>query len=111
MRCLRQVTVAAGLAVVAAACGGSSNTASNVVSPSATVVTETFTGQVQPLGFKIHTFTVTTPGQVTVTMTQASPPATITMGLGIGNPDANGNCLFLPSGTTSAIASTTTPQL
>jgi len=33
------------------------------------------------------------------------------MGLGIGNPDASGNCIFLQGGTTSAVANTTTPQL
>jgi hypothetical protein len=113
MRRLTHVMVAASLAIVAsavAACGGSSNT-SNVVAPSATVTTETFTGTVQPQGFKIHTFTVATPGQVTVTMTAAGPPATISMGLGVGNPDASGNCIFLSGGTTSAVASATTPQL
>ncbi len=33
------------------------------------------------------------------------------MGLGIGNPDTSGNCIFLSGGTTQAAASTTTPQL
>jgi hypothetical protein len=113
MRRLTHVTVAASLAVVAAAvaaCGGSSNT-SNVTSPSATVTTETFTGTVQPGATNVHTFMVTTPGQVTVTMTAAGPPSTITMGLGLGNPDASGNCIFLSGGTTQAIANATTPQL
>jgi hypothetical protein len=114
MRRLTQVTVAASLAVVvsavAAACGGSSNT-SNITAPSGTLTTETFTGTVNPGTTKVHTFTVATPGSVSVTMTAAGPPATITMGLGIGNPDASGNCIFLSGGTTQAIASTTTPQL
>ena len=113
MRRLTQTGVAAGLSVVVAsavACGGSSNT-SNIVSPSATVTTETFTGTISPGTSKVHTFTVTAPGTVSVTMTAAGPPSTITMGLGIGNPDANGNCIFLSGGTTQAIASTTTPQL
>jgi hypothetical protein len=114
MRRLTQVTIAASLALmtsVVAACGGSDSN-SNIAAPSATVVTETFTGVVQPLGVKVHTFTVTTPGQLTVTMTAAGPPPTITMGLGVGNPDASGNCIFLSGGTTNqAIASTTTPQL
>jgi hypothetical protein len=110
---LTQMIVAAGLSVVvagAAACGGSSNT-SNVISPSATVTTETFNGTITPGNSNVHTFTVTTPGTVNVTMTAAGPPPTITMGLGIGNPDANGNCIFLSGGTTQAIASATTPQL
>jgi hypothetical protein len=75
------------------------------------VTTETFTGVVQPGSFKIHTFTVTTPGTVSVTMTAAGPPPTIQMGLGIGNPDASGNCIFLSGGTTQAAANATTPQL
>lgn len=114
MRRLTQVTVAAGLAVVvsaiAAACGGSNNT-SNITTPSGTLTTETFNGTVQPGATNVHKFTVTTPGSVSVTMTAAGPPATITMGLGIGNPDASGNCIFLSGGTTQAIANTTTPQL
>jgi len=109
MRRLTQVTIAASLAVAAGACGGSSS--SNVVSPSTTVTTVTFNGVVQPGGFAINTFTVNAPGQITVTMTAAGPPATITMGLGLGNPDANGNCIFLSGGTAQAQASTSTPQL
>ena len=110
---LKNTIVVMSLAVAgaaAAACGGSS-TSPSVVAPSATVTTETFTGTVQPGTFKIHSFAVTSPGAVSVTMTAAGPPATITMGLGLGNPDANGNCIFLSGATTSAVASTTTPQL
>jgi len=109
---LTQTIVAGGLAAlmaVVAACGGS--TSSSTVSPSAAVVTENFAGTIQPGGFKVYTFTVTSPGAVTVTMTSAGPPATITMGLGIGNPDNSGNCIFLSGGTTQAVASTSTPQL
>jgi len=93
-----------------AACGGSS-TSPTTVSSNSTVTTETFTGTVQPLGTNVHTFTVTTPGSVTVTMTAAGPPPTISMGLGVGNPNSAGNCIFLSGGTTTAIASATTPQL
>jgi hypothetical protein len=113
MRRLTQVTVAASLAVVVAAvaaCGGSNST-SNITSPSSAVTTETFTGTVQQSSTNVHNFTVASPGSVSVTMTSAGPPATITMGLGIGNPDASGNCIFLQGGTTAAVASTTTPQL
>jgi hypothetical protein len=103
------VSVAATGAAIAA-CGGSNST-STVAAPSATVVSVTFNDVVQPGAQKVHTFNVTTPGAVSVTMTAAGPPATITMGLGIGNPDANGNCIFLSGGTTQATASSTTPQL
>jgi len=114
MRRVKQTIVAAGLATTiaaAVACGGGSST-SNVVAPTGTVVTDVFPGVVQPGTFKVHTFTVTTPGQVTVTMTAAGPPPTIAMGLGIGNPDASGNCIFLSGGVNNnSVASTTTPQL
>ena len=112
MRLLRTkrlaLTVAAALA---AACGGSSTEPSTVATPAATITTETFTGTVQLGGTNVHTFTVTTPGQLIVTMTAAGPPATITMGLGLGNPNAAGNCIFLAGGTTLGVASATTPHL
>jgi len=104
----RLVLIVAALAAVG--CGGST-TSPSVALPTATVTTETFTGTVQPLGTNVHNFTVTTPGQLSVTMTQAGPPATISMGLGVGNPNAAGNCIFLSGGTTTATASTTTAQL
>ena len=45
-------------------------------------------------------------------MTAAGPPATISMGLGLGNPDSSGNCIFLSGAVSNqAIASATTPQL
>ena len=112
MRRLRHIIVATTLAVVAsgaAACGGSSNT-SNVVAPTATVVTETVTGTVQQSATNIHSFAVTAPGQISVTMTAAGPPASITMGLGLGNPNTAGACVFLSGATTQAVAGTT-PQL
>ena len=100
----------AAAGVAAASCGGSSSN-SNVVTPSTTVTTVTFSDVVQPGGFKVHSFTVAAPGAISVTMTAAGPPPTISMGLGLGNPDSNGNCIFLSGATTSAVASTTTPQL
>ena len=89
---------AAAMAIVLAACGGSSGSSNSITAPSAVVTTDTFTGTVDPGGTKVHTFTVTTPGAVSITMTAAGPPATISMGLGIGNPNSAGNCgLQLPS--------------
>jgi len=109
---LLRLILAAGTACGLAACGGSTSSSNSVAAPSATVVNETFTGTVQVMGTNVHNFTVTTPGAVSVTMTQAGPPATITMGLGIGNPNAAGGCSFIAGGVTnSAVASTTTPQL
>ena len=113
MRLLTKAFVAVTLAVAGATvggCGGSSSS-SNTIAPSTAVVTENFSGTVQPGSFKVHSFTVAAPGSVSVTMTSAGPPATIMMGLGLGNPDASGNCIFLSGATTQASASTTTPQL
>ena len=85
---------AAGAAAVA--CGGSSNS-SNVIAPSATatVTTETFNGTVQPGGtINVHSFLVTTPGTVTVTLTAAGTSRTDTLRF-----DATGHAeLSLPPG-------------
>jgi len=113
-RALRLITV---LMVVGplAACGGASTSPSTIATPAATIVTETFTGTVQPpvsgvFQQNAHNFTVTTAGNITVTMTAAGPPATILMGIGVGTPNAAGACVFLSGGTTQGVASAT-PQL
>jgi hypothetical protein len=94
---LIQFTTAIVLAATVAACGGSSNTTS-VVAPTGTLVTDTFTGTVQLLGVDSHNFTVTTGGNsINATLVLAGPPATITMGLGIGTPSSTGACSLLTS--------------
>jgi hypothetical protein len=97
-------------AVVAASCGGSSDTQS-VVAPTGTVVTDTFSGTA-PVGTTaqdpvLHSFTVQVGGTVNATMTAAGPPTTITMGLGIGNPTATGTCALISGGSVAATAGTT----
>jgi hypothetical protein len=108
MRCERSrtarfagaVALAASTAL-AAACGGSSD-ATTVTAPTGTVVTETFTGTLNPpvngvLQANIHTFTVTTAGgSINVTLVSAGPPSTIQVGLGLGNPSSTGTCSFIP---------------
>ena len=99
-------TTAMALAVAAAfvaACGGSSNP-TTVTAPTGTVTTETFTGTVQPGGSDSHNFNVSIGGTVSVTLVSAGPPATITMGLGVGNPSSAGTCSFLQNGTTTTTA-------
>src|SRR5262245_15569284 len=90
----------------ASACGGS-NDPVTVTAPTGTVTTDTFNGTVQPGGSSINNFTVTVGGTVSVTLVAAGPPATISMGLGIGNPSATGTCSFLSGGTTITQAGTT----
>jgi hypothetical protein len=103
-------------AVIAAACGGSTTSPSVVATPTATVTNETFTGTVQPpvngaAQFDSHNFTVTTAGTLTVTLTAAGPPATIKVGVGVGNPSTTGTCVLLSGGAAEVAASTTTPAL
>jgi hypothetical protein len=71
--------------------------------------TDTFSGTVQVKSSANHTFTVENSGQVSVTLTAASPPATIAMGIAVGTP-ANGACGRL-SGATATTAAGTTAQL
>jgi hypothetical protein len=99
------MTLAAS-AAFAAACGGSSNP-TTVTAPTGTVVTQTFTGTIQPGGASNDPFTVTVAGTVSITLVSAGPPATITMGLGVGNPSSTGTCAFIQGGTTTATAGST----
>ena len=94
------------------ACGGNSSNTSALPAPSGTVVTDTFTGTVAlpvagVLQVDVHNFTVAVPGSISVTLTAAGPPATIMMGLGVGNPAADGSCSFLSGGTTQTPAGST----
>jgi hypothetical protein len=75
--------------------------------PSApTTKTDTFTGTVQVRSSVNHTFTVEQAGQVSVTLTAASPPSTIVMGIAVGTP-ANGACGRLAGSTTTTAAGAT----
>ena len=94
------------------ACGGNSSDTSALPAPSGTVVTDTFTGTVAlpvagVLQADVHNFTVAVAGSISITLTAAGPPATITMGLGVGNPAADGSCSFLSGGTTQTPAGST----
>jgi hypothetical protein len=74
--------------------------------PSApTTKTDTFSGTVQVRSSANHTFTVENAGQVSVTLTAASPPSTIAMGLAVGTP-ANGACGRLAGSTVTTAAGT-----
>jgi len=96
----------AASAALAAACGGSSDPVT-VTAPTGTLTTDTFNGTVQPGGSSVNPFTVTVGGTVSVTLVSAGPPATITMGLGIGTPSSGGTCSFLSGGTTLTTAGST----
>jgi hypothetical protein len=80
------------LALFAAGCSSSDSTPST---PTAHAV-QTFNGTLQPLGTDMYSFTTTITGVVTVTLTNAGPPAGLTLGLGIGTPNGSA-CTLIQS--------------
>ncbi|MCU1384556.1 MAG: hypothetical protein JWL71_3253 [Acidobacteria bacterium] len=89
---------------------GTSPAALLATAPSTPLVTETFSGTVQPGSNDSHPFTVTSDGfQITLAMTAAGPPATIAEGLGIGQV-VSGSCQLL-SGGFGTFTPSITPQL
>jgi hypothetical protein len=92
---------AAAALVIAAVCVGcSENTV--VSAPSTSRIGETFAGTVPVGGFDSHPFK-TGSGKVSVILTAAGPPDTITMGMGIGLWDGS-TCTLLPGATTTTSA-------
>jgi len=78
--------------------------------PTTPLVTENFSGTVQVGSNDSKPFTVTSSGfQITVDLTSAGPPATISMGIGVGT-YVGGTCQLSTGGTTTAAAGST-PQL
>lgn len=98
-------------AFAAAGCSTSDPTSSSLpATPSSPLVTENFSGTVQVGGSDAHPFTVTSSGfQISLDLTSAGPPSTITMGFGIGSWDGT-TCSPLSGGYGSFQASAT-PQL
>lgn len=90
------------------ACGGDS-TSSSPTTPTVTRTTDTFSGSVQVAGSAFHSFRVAQTGTTEVTLTAASPPATIIMGVAIGTVDDAG-CTRLTGGSVNTAAGTI-PQL
>lgn len=90
-----------------ASCDNGGDSSTTPTSPSATLVTENFTGTVDPGGMSFNQFTVTASGgQVNAILTAAGPPTTIYMGLGIGT-FANATCTLLTNGSVLAQAGAT----
>jgi hypothetical protein len=84
------------LALGAAACNNNSSSSSTPTTPTVPTTTDTLSGTVQVKGSDFKPFTVTTAGEVDVTLTAAGPPATIVMGLGIGT-TGTGACVLIPN--------------
>jgi hypothetical protein len=98
------------LAAAACSSGDDSSSTPTIATPTVGLVTEPFSGTVQPGSSDAHTFTVVLSNQaIAVDLTTAGPPATIQMGLGVGQTVA-GTCQLLSGGFGTYQASTT-PQL
>lgn len=91
--------------LVAASCG--SDTPASSTAPTTPRTTETFSGTVQVGSSVFHSFRVGATGNTDVTLTSASPPATIVMGLALGTPDDAGNCNRLAGATVNTAAGST----
>jgi|SRR5581483_1472772 len=104
----RLVLACAWLAALAACDNSGSSTTSPT--PAAASTVETFNGTVQPGGSDAHTFTVSQFGAVNVTLTNAGPPPTIFMGLGIGSPASDGSCT-VPTTASATVQAGSAPQL
>jgi hypothetical protein len=102
---LVSAVIAAGCSTSAADSGSSLPTA-----PSTPLVTENFSGTVQVGLSDAHPFTVTSAGfQITLDLTSAGPPPTISMGFGVGAWD--GTTCSLLSGGFATVQAGPTPQL
>jgi len=95
-------------ALSAAACGGSATLVPT--GPTGPLITDNFSGTVAAAGIATHTFTIKEgDGLTTVALTQAGPPATISVGLGIGSWNVSTSlCTLLQGGTVQA---STAPQI
>jgi len=78
-----------------------------------TVVTDTFNGMLSPpvngaFQVNVHPFTITTAGgNINITLVTAGPPATIQLGMGLGNPSSTGTCSLISGFTTQTSAGST----
>ncbi len=103
------VSLIATCALATAGCSTAADTSTSSLptAPTTPLVTENFSGTVQVLGSDANPFTVTSSGAaITFTLTTAGPPATITMGFGIGSWDGT-ICTFLSGGSFSTPAGQT----
>jgi hypothetical protein len=101
------IAVVVALAVGAAAC--KSSTSAPTTTTTVTRTTETFSGTVPVHGSAFNNFTVSATGLVEVTLTAASPPATIAMGVGVGT--QTGTACTVLAGSSVATPAGSTVQL
>lgn len=88
--------VVMGLALAAGSCGPNDPIAVEpAVLTGTPSIVETFSGTLGVQGAGLATFTVNQGGQVNITLVSAGPPATITVGLGVGTPAVANTCSLL----------------
>ncbi len=114
MRTLFWVVVLACLAsFTLAGCSNDNSSSSSVTTTTPSTptgpVTDKFASIIYPQDVITHSFSASTAGTVTVQLTNAGPPADVTLGLGIGVPNPNApGCSLLTAVNTAAGAA---PQL
>ena len=86
------------LVLLATACNRNDSTPAPTT-PTVARTTDTFSGTVAVGGDDFHSFSIAASGNVDVTLTAATPPATIVMGLSIGMP-GDGRCVPVAGGST-----------
>jgi hypothetical protein len=77
--------------------------AANTVTPDANRMTETFTGTLSSKGSGVHPVTVTSNGNLDLTLVSLAPDTTITVGLGVGQPTTQG-CSLLSTNESARVA-------
>ena len=100
----RLCAIAVTVALMAVACGDKDT--GTTTAPTVTQKTDNFSGTVQVNGSAIHNFTVENSGQVSVTLTAASPPSDVVLGVGVGTPGDNA-CGILQGASVNARAGST----
>jgi len=104
----RRFLVAIASALALSGCGNNS-TSGTVSTPTVTRTTDTFSGTVQVGSSNFHSFPVAQAGTTDVTLTAASPPANVVMGLAVGT-TGDGACTPL-AGAASNVVAGSTPQI
>jgi hypothetical protein len=105
---MRRVLRAIGLVsmILVAGCSDSGTT-TTTPAPITGPFSDIFTSIIYPGGFSAHSFS-TAAGTITVTLTNAGPPANVVMGLGIGVPNFGPGCSLT---TAVNVSAGSTPQI
>ena len=104
---MRPTILLLALALAASGCAKNSDSTSTTT-PTTPRTTDTLSGTVQAKGSDFKNFTVTTTGQVDVSLTTAGPPSTIAMSVGIGT-ISSGACVLIAGSSTVMAAGGSLP--